>query len=200
MIFLMPIPPKPPWYSTPTAIVPLPTTAPNCNSPIESPTDTPATENCKHKSYDNIENNNDCPDDDDDDDVDCFHRQDKQPVLPQDILPTAPIANNNPPSLIDSPMDTSTHTITYTYNNKNDDNDDDGDSTVIHHNQYYDNDDDDDDDTFFPTHSEYGEYDYNDDFDDDDDDDDSYASFSSKEDSYNYNPNLIIDMYVWQRV
>ena len=56
-----PIPPKPPWYSTPTAIVSLPAAAPNCNSLIESPT---ATENRKN-------NNNDHPDDDDDD-VDCF--------------------------------------------------------------------------------------------------------------------------------
>ena len=97
----------PPWYSTPTAIVSLPTAAPNCNSLIESPTDTPATENRQNKSYDNIENNNDRPDDDDNnDDVDCFPRQDKQPVLPQDISPTAPTANNTSPSLIESSPDT----------------------------------------------------------------------------------------------
>ena len=156
-----PIPPKPPWYSAPTAIASLPT------SLIESPTDTPATENCKNTSYDkiknnnndrpddddddvdcfprqdkqpvlqqqdisptntlpsliesatdtsatidcNIDNNNDRPDDDDDDDdVDCFPRQDKQPVLPQDISPTAPTANSSPPSLIESPTDKSTDT------------------------------------------------------------------------------------------
>ena len=104
----MPIPPKPPWYSTPTAIVSLPTAVPiSCNSLIESPTDTPATESCENKSYDNIENNNDHPDDDDDD-VDCFPRQDKQPVQPQDISPTAPTANNTSPSLIESFTDKST--------------------------------------------------------------------------------------------
>ena len=101
MVFSMPIPPKPPWHSTPTAIVPLPTVVPiSCNSLIESPTDT-----CQKKPYDNIENNNDRPDDDDDD-VDCFPRQDKQPVLPQDISPTAPTtadANNTSPSLIETP-------------------------------------------------------------------------------------------------
>ena len=78
MVFSMPIPPKPPWHSTSTAIVSLPTAVPiSCDSLIESPTDTPATENCKNTPYDNIENkiknnNNDRPDDDDDDDVDCF--------------------------------------------------------------------------------------------------------------------------------
>ena len=61
MALPMPIPPKPPWYSTPTAV-------PNCTSLIESPTDTPATEIRKNKSYDNIENKiknnyNDRPDD-----------------------------------------------------------------------------------------------------------------------------------------
>ena len=163
--FPMPIPPKPPWYSTPTAIASLPTAAPNCNSLIASPTDTPATENRKNKSYDKIKNNNndrpnddndndnvvDCfpqeqpwysfsfpaythnptqaprkpapnrtgtkqsahrdrPDDDhnnNDNDVDCFPRQDKQPVLlQQDIPPTAPTANNTLPSLIESFTDT----------------------------------------------------------------------------------------------
>ena len=114
----MPIPPKPPWYSTPTVIVPLPTAVSNCNSPIESPPDTrPATENCK--------NNNDRPDDDDNnDDVDCFPRQDKQPVIPQqDISPTDTL-----PSLIESTTDTPTDST----DNKNkndpsgdDDNDDD---------------------------------------------------------------------------
>ena len=98
----MHIPPKPPWYSTPTAIVPLPIAVPiSCNSLIESPTDTR-----QNKSYDNIENNNDRLDDDDDDDVDCFPRQDKQPVLPQDISPNAPTAstaNNTSPSLIETP-------------------------------------------------------------------------------------------------
>ena len=87
-------------------------TAPTANntspSLIESSPDTPATDTRKNKSYDNIENNNDRPDDDDDDDdddVDCFPRQDKQPVLPQDISPTAPTAtataNNTSPSLIE---------------------------------------------------------------------------------------------------
>ena len=120
--FPMPIPPKPPWYSTPTAITSLPTAAPNCNSLIESPTDTP-----HNIENNNTNNNNDRPDDDDDD-VDCFPRQDKQPVLPQDISPT----DTPRPSLID-PSDAD-------------------DSTVIHDNRYYkikaydDNDDDDDDD------------------------------------------------------
>ena len=76
--FPMPIPPKPPWYSTPTAIASLPTAAPNCNSLIASPTDTPATENRKNKSYDKIKNNNnDRPNDDNDNDnvVDCFPQE-----------------------------------------------------------------------------------------------------------------------------
>ena len=128
-----PIPSKPPWYSTPTAIVSLPTAVPtSCNSLIESPTDTPATENCKNTSYDNIENNaknnNDRPDDDNDnDDVDCFPRQDKQPVLPQDISPT-----NTLPSLIESTTDTPTAPMNLVNNNDNNDDDD------------YDDDDDDD--------------------------------------------------------
>ena len=108
----MPIPPKPPWYSTPTAIVSLPTAVPtSCNSLIESPTDTPATENRTNKSYDNIENNNDRPDDDDD--VDCFPRQDKQPVLPQDISPT----DTPRPSLIESTTDTPTAPMNFENNN-----------------------------------------------------------------------------------
>ena len=113
----MPIPPKPPWYSTPTAIVSLPTAAPNCNSLIESPTDTPATENRKNKSNNN---NNDRPDDDDDnnDDVDCFPRQDKQPVLPQDISPTDTL-----PSLIESTTDTPTAPMNFENNNNNNNND-----------------------------------------------------------------------------
>ena len=82
MALPQPILPKPPWYSTPTAIVPLPTAAPNCNSPIESPTDTPATENCKNKSN-NINNDRSDDDDDDDDDDDCFPCQATQPVLQQ---------------------------------------------------------------------------------------------------------------------
>ena len=61
------------------------------------PTDTPATENRTNKIKNN---NNDRPDDDDDDDdVDCFPRQDKQPVPPQDISPTA---TDTLPSLIES--------------------------------------------------------------------------------------------------
>ena len=92
----------------PLAIASLPTAAPTCNSPIESSTDTPATEIRTNTSYDNIENkiknnNNDRPDDDDDD-VDCFPRQDKQPVLPQDISPTTN-ANNTSPRLIESSTD-----------------------------------------------------------------------------------------------
>ena len=106
----------PPWYSTPTAIVSLPTAAPNSNSLIKSPTDTPATENRKRNKIKN--NNNDRPDDDDDDDVDCFPRQDKQPVQPQDISPTAPTANNTSPSLIESFPDKSTDS-TDTDNNNN---------------------------------------------------------------------------------
>ena len=105
---LLTYPTAPPWYSTPTAIASLPTAVPiSCNSLIESPTDTPATENRQNKSNNN---NNDRPDDDndnDDDDVDCFPRQDKQPVLPQGISSTAPTGNNTSPSLIES-MDTPT--------------------------------------------------------------------------------------------
>ena len=174
----------PPWYSTPTAIAPLPTAVPiSCNSLTESSTDTPATENRTNKSN-NIDN--DCPDDDDDDDVDCFPRQDKQPVLPQDISPTDTL-----PSLIESTTDTPTAPMNLVNNNDNndpsdDDDDDDDDSTVLHDNRYYD--DDDDDDT-------YGEYAYDAHaYDDDDDDDDSYAS-SSSEEGYDYNTNIIIDMY-----
>ena len=82
------------------------TAAPNCNSLIESPSDTPATENRPSKSYD-IENkiknnNNDRPDDDNNDDVDCFPRQDKQPVISQQDIPTTETL----PSLIESPTDT----------------------------------------------------------------------------------------------
>ena len=163
------------------AIASLPTTVPNCNSLTESPTDTPATVNCKNnKFYDNIENdrpdNNDdhdncfpcqatqpvlqqdtpqqeqeqpwysfslpaithnptqaphkrttkrtltkqsaCnniesnrPDDDNNNinnNVDCFPRQDKQSVIPQDISPTATTANNPSLSLIESATDNST--------------------------------------------------------------------------------------------
>ena len=53
----MPIPPKPPWYSTQTAIESLPAAVSNCHSLIESPTDTPATEIYKNKFYDNNNNN-----------------------------------------------------------------------------------------------------------------------------------------------
>ena len=134
MALPQPILPKPPWYSTPTAIASLPTAAPNCNSLIASPTDTPATENRKNKSTDlNIENNNnDRPDDHDDDDVDCFPRQDKQPVLPQDISPTAN-ANSTSPSLIESTTDTPTAPMNPENNNNNNNdrpNDDDDDDDV----------------------------------------------------------------------
>ena len=78
----------------------------SCNSLIKSPT---PTDICQNKSYDNIENKSydridDRPDDDnsnDDNDVDCFPRQDKQPVLQQqDISPTATTATDTSPSLI----------------------------------------------------------------------------------------------------
>ena len=49
---------------------------------IESSTDVPTN------------NNNNRPNDDNDDNADCFSRQDKQPVLPQDIpnnLPNLPL-------------------------------------------------------------------------------------------------------------
>ena len=112
-----PIPPKPPWYSTSTVTASLPTAVPNCNSLIESPPDTPAT----------------VPDDDDDD-VDCFPRQDKQPVLQQqDISPTSHIANNTSTCLIESPTDTSTTENRQNKsenNNNNDCPDDDNDNDV----------------------------------------------------------------------
>ena len=71
--------------------------------------DTLTTKSCKNKSNDN--NNNDRPDDDNNDDTDCSPRQDKQPVLPQDISLTAPTvnANNTSHSLIKSPTDKSTN-------------------------------------------------------------------------------------------
>ena len=140
----MPIQAQPPWYSTPTAIAPLPTTVPiSCNSLIDSSLDTPATVNCKNKSYDNIEI--DCPDDDNNNkDVDCFPRQDKQPVLPKDI------STDTLPSLIECPMDKSTNPMNTNTNNNDssddDDDDDDDNSTVIQDNQYYDNTNYDDDD------------------------------------------------------
>ena len=95
MALLPPIPPKPSWYAitTTTQTLPSPPVL-SRNSLIESQTETPATENCKNKSYDNIEN--DRPDDDNDDDVDCFPWQDKQHVLPQDIM-TPPKAKRNKP-------------------------------------------------------------------------------------------------------
>ena len=63
MVFLMPIPPKPPWHSTPTATEPLPIAVPNCKS----------YDNIENKSNDDIENDRPSPDDDNDnDDVDCF--------------------------------------------------------------------------------------------------------------------------------
>ena len=89
----------------------------SCNSLIKSPT---PTDICQNKSYDNIENKSydridDRPDDDnsnDDNDVDCFPRQDKQPVLQQqDISPTATTATDTSPSLIESPTDKSTDPI-----------------------------------------------------------------------------------------
>ena len=183
----MPIPPKPP-------------SAPSRNSLIESPTDTPATENCKNKSYDNIENdrpdddndndvdcfpreqpwysflipaythnptqapnkptpkrtlitkqsasrdnkNNESPDDDNDNDVDCFPRQDKQPMLPQpDIPPTdtlRPSLTASPTEKYTDPMTTDNYINNRPDNNNDDDNDDD-DDTVIHNNRYYDDDD-----------------------------------------------------------
>ena len=140
----MPIQAQPPWYSTPTAIAPLPTTVPiSCNSLIESSLDTPATVNCKNKSYDNIEI--DCPDDDNNNkDVDCFPWQDKQPVLPKDIsIDTLPSLIESPTDKFTNPMNTNTNN-----NDSSDDDDDDNDdnSTVIQDNQYYDNANYDDDD------------------------------------------------------
>ena len=61
------------------------------------------------------------PDDDDNNnnnDVDCFPRQDKQPVLPQVISPTAPTANNPSPSLIESSTGKSANPTNH--NNDND--------------------------------------------------------------------------------
>ena len=196
-------------FPTPTAIAPLPTAVPNCNSLIESPTDTPATENRKNSS--GIENNR--PNDDNnnnDDDVDCFPRQDKQPVFPQqDISPTAPTANNTPPSLIESSMDKSTNPTDTDNNNNNSNNDPPRITRTVYrgsapkpiydvacfhrHDKKQPTDDDDDDDTYGD--SAYDAYDdlaYDDD--DDDDDNDSYESSSSDEDYYNY-ANVIIDMY-----
>ena len=98
-----------------------PNAAPALPSLIESPTDNPATENRQNKSYDKIKNNNNDRPDDDNDDVDCFPRQDKQPVLPQDLSYTAPTANansnNTSPSLIESPMDTPTAPMNTDNNN-----------------------------------------------------------------------------------
>ena len=185
MALPMPIPPKPPWYSTPTAIVSLPTAVPNCTSPIESPADSPTTENRKNKSY---YINNDRPDDDNNDDVDCFPRQDKQPVIPQDISP-----NDTPLSLIESNTDTRLDTTDTNndssdndnnHSDDNDDNDDDDDSTIIHDN-----------------YDDYSNADYNYDAyldadNDDDDDDDSYTYCSSDEDDYyNNTPKVIFDMH-----
>ena len=108
MPFSMPIPPKPPWYFTPTAIALLPTAVPiSCTSLLESPTDK-STANWNNKSYDNIENDrlgNNNNNNDKNDDADYFPQQDKQHVLTQDILPTTPTANNTSPSLIESPTD-----------------------------------------------------------------------------------------------
>ena len=54
------------------------------------------------------------------DDVDCFPRQDKQPVLQQqDISPTAPTANNTSPSLIESSTDKRTAPMNTDNNNNN---------------------------------------------------------------------------------
>ena len=76
-------------------------------------------------------------------DVDCFPRQDKQPVTPQqDIPPTSPTATDTPNDLIESSTDKSTDTD----NNNNDtdpSDDDDDDITVIHDNRYHDASDDD---------------------------------------------------------
>ena len=204
MVFLPSIPPKPPWYSTPTAIEPLPTAVPNCTSLIASSTD-----NCKNKST-NIAN--DRPDDNDDD-VDCFPWQEKQPVLlqqdPSPTASTAPAVNDTSPSLIESPTDKPINTDTdnknknnphdettdpNTDNNNNDpsdvDDDDidngvDDDSTVIHHNRYcvdY------DDDSYTDS------YDYDDRHYDDDDDDDTCLAYSDDADyKFDYNNPLDAD-------
>ena len=88
---------------------------------IESTTDTPT---APINPENNNNNNNDPSDDDDDDDddnhdVDCFPRQDKQPVPAQDISPTVPTANNTPPSLIASSTDKSTAPMNTDNNNNN---------------------------------------------------------------------------------
>ena len=159
-----------PWYSFSLPAI--------THNPTQAPRKRTTKRTCtKQSAYDNIENNH--PDDDNNNDVDCFPWQNKQPVLPQDISPTALTANNTSPSFIESSTDKSTDPMNNN-NNNNDpskDNDDDDDSTAIHDNRYY----------------EYGEYDYNDDY----NDDDLYASCSSEEDHYDScnNPNLIIDMY-----
>ena len=121
----MPISPKPPWYSTPAAIESLPTAVRICNSLIESPTDTPSNANCKNKSKnidndstngDNHNNNNN----NDDDAIDCFLRQDKQPVLPQqDISPTVPTINSTSPSLIESSTWTNPYNVPHQQEEKN---------------------------------------------------------------------------------
>ena len=167
----------------------------------------------RHWKSKNIEN--DRPDDNDnnnkDDDVDCFPRQDKQPVLPQDISPNATLR----PSLIESPTDKSTDPTDNNNNNKNnnepsdDDNDDadcfppqqrvlpqdltipphatnpndDDDSTVIHDNRYYAN----SDDSSYTDSYDYDDRHY-------DDDDDIYLAYSYDTDyKFDYNNPLDAD-------
>ena len=74
------------------------------------------------------------PNDDDEDDVDCFPRQDKQPVPPQqDISPTG----DTLPSLIESTTDTPTDPT----DNKN--NNEPSDDNIENNNDHPDDDDDD---------------------------------------------------------
>ena len=91
---------------------------------IESTTDTPTApmnpENNNNNDRPDDDNNNSPDDDNDNDDVDCFPRQDKQPVIPsQDIPPTAPTANNTPPSFIESFPDTRPAPMNTDNNNNN---------------------------------------------------------------------------------
>ena len=186
-----------PWYSFPIpAYAHNPTQAPRKRTPKRTRT--------KQSAY--RDNNNNRPDDDnnDNDDVDCFPRQDKQPVpQQQDISPTAPTANANnaSPSFIESFTDTATENC----KNKSYDNIENNTNVINptihphvfdvacfhrHDKQPTDNDDDDDtyDDYAYDAYDEYEDSAY-----DDGDDDDSYAS-STSEDYYNHD-NVIIDMY-----
>ena len=85
--------------------------------PNWAPHGRPHHKNCKDTSYNNIDT--DRPNDNDNE-INCFPRQDKQPVLQQqDVLPTAPTTTDTSPSLIESPTDKSTNTDNTNNNNKN---------------------------------------------------------------------------------